>query len=90
MPSVPTAIPDREKIKALIWERGYSVNEFARKIGRKPGSVWAVTGAAPRPISVTFIRQIARGLKVRPSEISDWTGDDDDVTEPETRTRISA
>jgi hypothetical protein len=84
MPAVPTAIPDRDRIKALIWERGYSVNEFARKIGRKPGSLWAITGSNPRPTSVTFIRQIARGLKVKPSEISDWTGDDIE-SEPETK-----
>jgi hypothetical protein len=82
MPAVPTAIPDRDRIKSLIWERGYSVNEFARKIGRKPGSLWAITGSNPRPTSVTFIRQIARGLKVKPSEISDWTGDDIE-SEPE-------
>ena len=75
---VPTPMPDRPKIKALIWERGYSINEFARKIGRKPGSLYAITGGwCDRPTSITFLRQVARGLGVKISDISDWTGDDD-------------
>ena len=90
MPLVPTTMPDRPKIKALIWERGYTISEFARKIGRKPHSVWAITGASPRPTSITFIRQIARGLNVKPSDISDWDGDDDIESEPETPGRLSA
>ena len=40
-------------------------------------------------ISVEFLRQVARGLGVRPGEISDWKGDDN-VSEPETPDRLSA
>jgi transcriptional regulator with XRE-family HTH domain len=77
MPPVPTALPDTEKIRALIWERGYSQAEFARRIGRPARSLYSVINDKPfRPTSIAFIRQIARGLGVKPSVISDWTGDD--------------
>jgi transcriptional regulator with XRE-family HTH domain len=74
--------PDGTKIRELIAARGYSVAEFGRKIGRPSvRSLWRVIGG--EPIGITYIRQIARGLRVKPGEISDWTGDDEDVSEPE-------
>lgn len=76
MPDIPTAIPDRAKIRALIWERGYSISGLARKIGRPPATLWAITGGRPRPTGVPLLRQIAHGLSVRVSDISDWDGDD--------------
>ena len=87
MPDIPTAIPDRAKIRALIWERGYSISGLARKIGRPPATLWAITGGQPRPTGVPLLRQIAHGLNVRISDISDWDGDD---IESGAETRISA
>jgi len=38
-------------------------------------SVWrAIAGV---PIRVAYIRLIARGLRVKPGDISDWKNDDD-------------
>src|SRR6266704_326730 len=88
MPPIPTAIPDRTKIRALTWERGYSISGLARKIGRPPATLWAITGGKPRPTGVPLLRQIAHGLSVRVSDISDWDGDDD--TESDAETKIPA
>jgi len=80
MPAVPTATPDREKIRKLIWDRGYTITDFARKIGLQPQSVWEITGRTPKPVGISkYLRPIARGLRVRVSDISDWAGDEDDV-----------
>jgi transcriptional regulator with XRE-family HTH domain len=94
MPDVPTAIPDKVLIRALIRARGYSVTDFARRIGRSPASIWAITGAQPRPTSLTLLRQIAGGLStsrrpVKLSDISDWAGEDDDI-ESGAETKIPA
>jgi transcriptional regulator with XRE-family HTH domain len=89
MPRVPTVLPDCEKIRELIWQRGYSQADFARKIGRPPPSFWHVLNEnPPRRVSVAYIKQIARGLRVRASDISDWAGDDD--TESDAETKIPA
>jgi hypothetical protein len=80
MPLVPTARPDGPKIRGLIRERGYSVTDFARRLARHPQSIWTITGQEP-PTSKKFIRQIARELGVKPSDISDMP--DEDVSEPE-------
>jgi transcriptional regulator with XRE-family HTH domain len=91
MSIVPTAQPDPAKIRAFIWDRGHSQADFARKIGRPARTLYALLNDKPvRPASVALIRQIARGLNVKPSEISDWTGDDDDWNQPETPGRLSA
>ena len=87
MPAIPTATPHPEKIRALIWERGYSQADFARKIGRPPRTIYSVLSGTV-PASIPLIRQIARGLKVKPSDISTWTGDDD--TESDAETKIPA
>lgn len=82
MPEVPTAKPDPAKIKALIWQRGYSQADFARMIGRPPRTIYnLISDKSVRQVSVTLIRQVARGLRVKPSAISDWTGDDHPETE---------
>jgi hypothetical protein len=80
MPNVPTATPDGPKIRGLIRERGYSVTGFARRLARHPQSIWTITGQEP-PTSEKFIRQIARELGVKPSDISDMP--DEDLSEPE-------
>jgi transcriptional regulator with XRE-family HTH domain len=69
--------PDGPEILRLIREqRGYTVAEFARLIGRRhERTIW--NAIASKPIGVAFIRPIARGLHVKPSDISDWTGDDE-------------
>ena len=86
MPDIPTALPDRVKIRALIRERGYSVTDVARKIGRPPGTLFAITGRQPKPTGVTLLRQLAAALStqrkpVSVSDISDWPDEDD--PEPE-------
>lgn len=84
MPVKPMCQPDGPEIKRRIFARGYTMAGFARKI-RRPQSVDTMRNVclekAP-PTSVEFIRQIAAGLStprrpVKPSDISDWTGDDD-------------
>jgi hypothetical protein len=80
MPLVPTAKPDGPRIRELIRDRGYSVTDFARRLARHPQAIWNITGYEP-PTSEKFIRQIARELGVRPSDISDMT--DEDVSDPE-------
>ena len=60
--------------------RGYSgVTSFADAIGRPRQSIWNIVGYEP-PTGLAFLRQIARGLGVKVSDISDWTGDDPDTT----------
>jgi hypothetical protein len=81
MPNVPTAIPDGPKIHALIRERGYSVTGFARRLARHPQSIWNITGYEP-PTSIAFLRQIARELGVRLSDISDAADDRPETTNP--------
>ena len=84
--------PDGPLIRELIEQRGYSVAGFARMIRRLPAaraagrppavrSIWrAIAG---HPIRVEYIRPVARGLRVKPGEISDWDGDDDIWDDPE-------
>ena len=83
MPPLPTAQPDGPEIRRLIRERGYSVTDFARRLGRHPQSIWVITGRADRPAASTrFISQIARELGVRPSQISDMDDDSESGAEP--------
>ena len=83
MPDIPTALPDKVRIRALIRERGYRITDLARKIGCPPSSIYDLTGRnTPLPRSVALLSQVARILStpaktVRVSDISDWTGDDD-------------
>jgi transposase-like protein len=91
MPDIPTALPDKARVRALIRARGYSITDVARKIGRPPATLFAITGrSTPKPTGVTILRQLAEALStparpVRVSDISDWTGDDDIESEPETK-----
>ncbi len=80
MPPVPTAQPYGLKIQALIKERDsgtYAVERFARRIGRHPQSLWNIVRGTTT--SRAFLRQIARELGVRPSDISDMEDDEPDV-----------
>lgn len=86
MPTGPMCKPQGQVIRELIEKRGYSVAGFTRLMRRSPTiraagqppsvrSVWrAIAG---EPIRIEHIRPIARGLRVKPSVISDWAGDDD-------------
>jgi DNA-binding Xre family transcriptional regulator len=78
MPDIPSAVPDKVKIRALIRRRGDTITDFAREIGIPRDKIWDITSrGTPRPVAVRTLRPIARGLRVRLSDISDWTGDDD-------------
>jgi hypothetical protein len=94
MPDVPTALPDKVKIRALIRKRGYRINDIARQIGCPPSSIYDLTGRnTPLPRSVALLSQVARVLStpktvVKVSDISDWDGDDD--TESDAETKIPA
>ena len=82
MPAIPMCQPDGTRIRELLETRGYSVAEFARMIGRRhERTIWNAIG--DRPVGVRYIRLMARGLRVKPSVISDWTGDDYIWDEPE-------
>jgi hypothetical protein len=89
MPDIPTALPDKVKVRALIRARGYSITDVARKIGRPPATLFAITGrSTPKPTGVTILRQLADALStparpVRVGDISDWTGDDDTGSDTE-------
>jgi DNA-binding XRE family transcriptional regulator len=92
MPDVPTALPDRAKVRALIKGRGYQVDGFARNIGLSPWTLYSITGRR-RPASLKLLRRIAAGLStpakpVRLSDICDWDGPDD--IESGTETQIPA
>jgi hypothetical protein len=84
--------PNGPLLRELIEKRGYTVSGFARMIRRAPAvrsagrppsvrSIWrAIEG---HPMGIEYIRPVARGLRVKPSEISDWDGDDDIWDDPE-------
>jgi len=76
MPPVPTAQPNGVKIHALIKDRDrepYAVERFGRRIGRHPQSIWNLIQG--RNAGTAFLRQVARELGVRPSDISDMPND---------------
>jgi hypothetical protein len=82
MAPVPTAKADGAKIRELIRERG-TVAAFARKIGRHPQSFWDIANPnRDMNVSITFLRQIARELGVRLSDISDASDDQPETTNP--------
>jgi hypothetical protein len=79
MPPIQTAKPDGAKIRELMKARGYGgVTRFADAIGRPRQSIWNIVGYEPQT-GLGFLRQIARGLGVNVSDISDWTGPDPDA-----------
>ena len=86
MSFVPMCHPDGELIRKLIYQRGHTMAGFARKIGR-PQSAGSIRNicSGRTDVSVEFMRQIARGLRVKVSAISDWTGDDEFYGDAETK-----
>lgn len=80
MPLVPVATPDGAKIGRLIWESGYSRVGFTRTVrdGVSARTIYNVINNNQR-ISVDLMRRIARALRVKPSEISDLSPEDDDI-----------
>lgn len=91
MPDIPTALPDKVAIRALIRKRGYRVADIAREIGCPPSSIYDLTGRnTPLPRGVYLLRQVAAVLstpkrRVKVSDISDWAGDDDIESGAETK-----
>jgi len=91
MPDVPTALPDKVAVRALIRARGYTVTEIALKIGRPAATIYAITGRRKaRPTGLGILRQLADALStprrpVRLSDICNWTGDDDIGSGAETK-----
>ena len=78
----PRAKADGAKIRELIRERG-TVAAFARKLGRHPQSFWDIANPnRDLNVSVTFLRQIARELGVKLSDISDASDDEPETTNP--------
>ena len=89
MAPTPIAQPDGPKIRELILERypklthGQAIRLLASKINRHPHSIYVITGRSDKPAaSKAFIRQLARELGVRPSEISDMDDDIESDAEP--------
>jgi DNA-binding Xre family transcriptional regulator len=77
MPDVPTALPYKAKVRQLIKGRGYQIDGFARNLGFRPSTIYAITGRSTvRPVSLRILRPIAAALSVKVSDICDWTGDD--------------
>ena len=95
MPDIPTALPDRVKVRALIRERGFSIGGIARRIGRPPNTIYAITGrTVPKPTGVEILADLAAELstpkhRVKVSDISDWAGDDGTGSEPEPKALAS-
>lgn len=94
MPDIPTALPDKAKVRALIWQRGYTIEGVARQMGRPRSTLYAITGRRePKPTGLKILRQLAAVLStparpVKLSDISDWAGDDD--IEPEALASLDA
>lgn len=88
MPDIPSARPDKVKIRALIRARGYKITDIAHWIGVPPSSIYDLTGRnIPVRRGVPLLRDVAAVLStpkrpVKVSDISDWDGDDDE-SEPE-------
>jgi transcriptional regulator with XRE-family HTH domain len=80
MPPVETARPDGPKIRELIRANGYSVSGFGRAIGRHPQTISDIV-RKNLVISLPLLFQVARGLHVKPGDISDYV--DDEKSEPE-------
>ena len=80
--------PDGPKIKRLRVELGLTATEVAFRIRCDPQTVRRAERS--QPTGAVFTGRIAQVLGVRLSDISDWAGDDEDVSEPETPDRISA
>jgi hypothetical protein len=91
MPDVPTALPDKVRLREQIRKRGFRSIDIARKIGVPPSSIYDLTGRnEPKPRSVALLREIASVLStpakpVKVSDISDWDGDDDIESGAETK-----
>lgn len=80
--------PDGPKIRRLRVGLGLTAAQLARRAGRSPQSIMAIERES-RPISDVFASRLARALGVTMADISDWDGDDDIESGPETD-RLSA
>lgn len=86
MPPVETVRPDGPKIRELIRANGYSVSGFGRSIGRHPQTISDIV-RKNLVISIPLLFQVARGLHVKPGDISDYAGDD---IESDAETKVPA
>lgn len=86
MPRPPGLRPDGPKIRQLRVDRGITVTDLARRIGRHKDTIWGIEGEKKRPMSDVLASQLARALST-PDErvtIDDITAKDDSESEPET------
>jgi len=86
MPPVRTIKPNGAELRRLREERGITVPQLARKIGRHPQSIWNIEGREPNTSKV-FMHQIANALKVDYSAI---VRDDGEENPEETDTADAA
>lgn len=68
MSLVPMALPDGPKVRRLRLRNGWTQDELAKKIGRTQAALSKVESG--KPVSHVLMRQVARSLKVKLSEIT--------------------
>jgi DNA-binding XRE family transcriptional regulator len=83
----PGLPPDGPKIRQLRVDRGITVTDLAKRIGRHKDTIWGVEGEKKRPMSDVLASQLAKALstpdeRVTVEDITDQ-GDDDIRSEPE-------
>jgi transcriptional regulator with XRE-family HTH domain len=86
----PGLTPDGPKIKRLRVDLGLTAAQLAPRVGLRHAKSLMAVESANRPISDVTASRLAKALGVRMRDITDWDGDDEDVSEPETPDRISA
>lgn len=87
----PGLQPDGPKIRQLRIDRGITVTDLAKQIGRHRDTISGVEGEKKRPMSDVLASQLARALST-PDEritIGDITAKDDSESEPETEALAS-
>jgi DNA-binding XRE family transcriptional regulator len=83
----PGLRPDGPKIRQLRVDRGITVTDLAKRIGRHKDTIWGVEGEKKRAMSDVLASQLAKALSTPddPVTVEDITdqGDDGIVSEPE-------
>jgi DNA-binding XRE family transcriptional regulator len=83
----PGLPPDGPKIRQLRIDRGITVTDLARQIGRHRDTIWAVEGKKRYPMSEVLASQLARALstpdeRITVEDITDRARDDESEPEP--------
>lgn len=68
MSRVPMALPDGPKVRRLRLSNGWTQKELAERIGRTQEAMSKVESG--KPVSHVLMRQVARSLKVKLTEIT--------------------